>query len=567
LQAQSPEFVTLVVPQGWADLFNRHNLPQLERDVIPAFLPRQRWFGAKDHRVLAGWLLAHGEIAGPRDSPESRPASFLAGIVEAQLAGDDRHRYFLPLGAEWSPSGSEQRQALIPSTLAELRQSRREGALVDAIGQDGFVLAIGDAIRREAVLPLKDAGGAPLGEMRFRHTPVFERFPAPEGLVVRRLGTEQSNSSVLFEDYAVLKIYRRLQPGPHPEIEMGRFLVERAGFANTPPLLATLEVILPGDADAETSAVGVLFGFVRNQGDGWTLALDYLLRYLDDALNEVAPGATPPGRPADLPDPDHFFLALARQLGLRTAQMHRALAECAGDDPAFTPEPITSEDLRQWRGELQDSTEAMLGRLERGRAAMPEEVRNLADQVLAQRGGLFDAIRRLAPDDIDAVKTRFHGDLHLGQVIAVQNDFYIIDFEGEPGRPLPARRRKSSPLRDVAGMIRSFDYAAIAAVRQISETRPAAARLAALADAWRQRAVDGFRAAYRKGMRGCPAYPASKLQAKALVDFFTLEKAIYEVSYELANRPEWVAIPLNGIMRVLTKLGGDGDGNAASPQP
>jgi maltose alpha-D-glucosyltransferase/alpha-amylase len=216
---------------------------------------------------------------------------------------------------------------------------------------------------------------------------------------------------------------------------------------------------------------------------------------------------------------------------------------------------------------LQDSTEAMLGRLERGRAAMPEEVRNLADQVLAQRGGLFDAIRRLAPDDIDAVKTRFHGDLHLGQVIAVQNDFYIIDFEGEPGRPLPARRRKSSPLRDVAGMIRSFDYAAIAAVRQISETRPAAARLAALADAWRQRAVDGFRAAYRKGMRGCPAYPASKLQAKALVDFFTLEKAIYEVSYELANRPEWVAIPLNGIMRVLTKLGGDGDGNAASPQP
>ena len=127
--------------------------------------------------------------------------------------------------------------------------------------------------------------------MRFRWTPIFDRVPAPERLVVRRLGGEQSNSSVLFEDYAMLKIYRRLQPGPHPEIEMGRFLVERAGFANTPPLLATIELELPGEGGAETSAVGVLFGFVRNQGDGWTLALDYLLRYLDDALNEAAPGA------------------------------------------------------------------------------------------------------------------------------------------------------------------------------------------------------------------------------------------------------------------------------------
>src|SRR5262249_7883933 len=157
----------------------------------------------------------------------------------------------------------------------------------------------------------------------------------------------------------------------------------------------------------------------------------------------------------------------------------------------------------------------------------------------------------LAPAELAAVKTRHHGDFHLGQVLAVQNDFYIIDFEGEPGRPLAARRRKNSPLRDVAGMIRSFDYAASAAVRQIAATRPTALpRITVLADAWRQRAVDGFRAAYRKTMRGCPSYPANKLQAKALIDFFTLEKAVYEVGYELANRPDWLAIPLNGILRL-----------------
>src|SRR5438477_12515280 len=136
-----------------------------------------------------------------------------------------------------------------------------------------------------------------------------------------------------------MMICRRRQTVPHQEVEMSRYLVERAGFANTPNPLATLELTLPGAPAEETCAAGILFGFVRNQGDGWTLALDYLLRYLDDALNEVAPGATPPGRDAELPDPDHFFVALARQLGLRTAQMHRALCEQAGNDPEFAPEP------------------------------------------------------------------------------------------------------------------------------------------------------------------------------------------------------------------------------------
>src|SRR5204862_381203 len=239
------------------------------------------------------------------------------------------------------------------------RQSRREGALVDAVARDGFGLALFEAIQRERSVPLRDAAGAS-GELRFRPTSLFAETPLPERLVARRLDAEQSNSSVLYEDYALLKLYRRLQPGPHPEVEMSRFLVERAGFANTPKPLATLELTLPGAPAEETCAAGVLVGFVRNQGGGWSVALGYLARY--------------------------------------------------------------------------------------------------------------------------------HGDLHLAQVIAVQNDFFFIDFEGEPGRPLAARRRKSSPLRDVAGMIRSFDYAATAAVRELGEARPAAVpRMDMLAEAWRQR--------------------------------------------------------------------------------
>jgi maltose alpha-D-glucosyltransferase/alpha-amylase len=541
LRAAPPEFFTLVMPHGWADLFRLQNLQQLETDVIPGFLPRQRWFGAKDQRVKAASVLARGEITRPAEDG-SASETFLAEVIEAQLARGERQRYFLPLAAIWSSADTGLRQGLIPVTLAELRQFRREGALVDAFSQDGLSWAIMAAIRQEATVPLEG------GKIRCRKTPLFDQTPPPERLMVRRTGAEQSNSSVIFDDYGMLKVYRRLQPGPHPEIEMSRYLVERAGFANTPPLLAFLELDLDTAAGPETHALGALFSFVRNQGDGWSQALNYLTRYLDDALSSSGT------RPADLPDPDVFFLSLARQLGIRTGEMHRAFAECGNDDPDFAPEPITPEDVAAWRRALEASAADMLAELERQRANLPPADQELADRLISLRERLFRQIRTLIPDEIEACKTRFHGDFHLGQVLAVKNDSFIVDFEGEPARPLAERRRKSSPLRDVAGMIRSFDYASITAVRQLAEARPAAEpRMLQLAEAWRQRAVDGFRAAYRKTMRCCAAYPTSKKQARTMLAFFTLEKAVYEVSYELANRPGWVDIPLKGILSILAK--------------
>ncbi len=544
LRTAPPEFLTLVMPHGWPDLFRQHSLPQLESDVIPAFLPRQRWYGAKDQRVKRASVQARGELVR-RTEDGAGPETFMAGLVEAQFAGGARQRYFLPLAAVWSSSDTELRQGLIPATLAELRQFRREGALVDAFSQDGFSLALMDAILQETTMRLEG------GEIRCRKTPIFDHVPLPERMVIRRSGVEQSNSSVIFDDYGMLKIYRRLQPGPHPEIEMSRFLVERAGFANTPPLLAFMELDIEAGDGLQTHALGVLFGFVRNQGDGWTQALDYLTRYLDDAL--LSSGT----RHSDLPDPDVFFLNLARQLGLRTAEMHRALAELGHEDPDFAPEPINSEDLTEWRRELDAAAHDMLSKLDRERAKLPASSRDLAEQVLGLRDRLIGQVRSLIPDEVEAQKTRFHGDFHLGQVLAVKNDFFIIDFEGEPARPLADRRRKSSPLRDVAGMIRSFDYASFTAVRQLAEARPAAEpRMVQLADAWRQRAVDGFRAAYRRTMRGCSAYPVNKSQARRMLAFFMLEKAIYEVSYELANRPGWVDIPLKGVLDILEKTEG-----------
>src|SRR4051812_9155534 len=430
VETAPPEFFTLVMPNGWSDLFTRHNLPQLERDVVPAFLPRQRWFGAKDQRIRSVRVLANGELpVAPGDAAETRPPPYLMQVIEVSLSGGERQHYALPLAACWSPSGSELRNTLLPATLAELRQFRREGALVEAASQEGFALALFRAIEQQSDIALRTADGSG-ATASFRQTPLFAGAVQPERLVVRRLGAEQSNTSVLFEEYGVLKVYRRLVPGVHPEIEMGRFLVERAGFANTPPLLGTIEMALPapqganaeGEADPSqsTMALGVLYGFVRNQGDGWTMALNYLSRYLDDALNEAAPGAAPPDQNAERPDPDLFFLGLARQLGLRTGEMHRALVEFGGDDPAFAPEPITQDDIAAWRQELREAAEDMLTRLHGARDRLPEPVRDVADQVIEVRERLDEAIRQLAPDTIEAVKCRHHGDYHLGQVLAVQ---------------------------------------------------------------------------------------------------------------------------------------------------
>jgi maltose alpha-D-glucosyltransferase/alpha-amylase len=536
-----PEFITLVMPQGFADLFRPFDRRMLEGEVIPNYLPRQRWFAATDERVRGSVVKAHGEIVA--DGEGSAPERFLATVVEVRLARSGPQRYFLPVAAIWAHPETELRQALLPSTLAELRQWRREGALVDALSQDRFALAMMGRITAEATLSLDG------GEIRCRKTPSFARTTPPSSLTLRRLGSEPASDSVLFEDYAVLKFYRRLQPGPRPEIEMSRFLVERAGFANTPPPLATIELALAEDG-AEATALGVLVGLVRDQGDGWTQALDYLTRYLDDAL---ATG----GGSSELADPDLFFLSLARQLGIRTAEMHRALAEHGGDDPAFAPEPISRADVVEWRDELADAATRMFAALERERHRLPAAGRDLAEQIFAAREPLFTRIQTLIPDEIEAQKTRLHGDFHLAHVIVVQNDFYITDFTGEPSRPLGARRRKGSPLRDVAGMIRSFDYATVAAVRQLAETRPAVQpRMAQLAEAWRQRAIDGFRAAYRRTMRGCPAYPASKRVVRQMTNFFMLEKAVYEVSYELANRPDWAEIPMRGVLDILARARG-----------
>ena len=540
----TPEFVTLVVPNGWSDLLSRHNRPQLERDVLPTFLPAQRWFAAKSDRIRRTTVLA-GVPMGTLAS------GAMIAAVEVELGDGTVQRYLLPFGASWAPEGSDMRAGLLPCTLAQLRQFHRNGALIDAVAQESFVLETVRAIAADRTAAFGD------GEIRFRRTRAFADHHIPETPVVRRLGAEQSNSSVLIEEYGVLKLYRRLREGVSPEVEMALHLTERTDFRNTPPLLGAIEWHHGGagggsGGGGDTTALGVLFAFVRNQGEAWSQALDYLTRYLDEANLVPTDSTVPAGEfTGPIPDPHAIYFTLAQTLGKRTAELHRALA-APSDDPAFAPEPVGDEDIASWREEARLLAVSVLDRLAQGRDALPEAARALADRLLALRKEVPARLAALLPDRIDALKTRFHGDYHLGQVLAVQNDYFIIDFEGEPLRSIAERRRKMSPLKDVAGMLRSFDYCAASAVRQLAEIRPHTLPvLERHAAAWRRNAADAFMEGYRGAIAGCPSVPADLSVARRILDFFTLEKAIYEVGYELANRPAWLPIPLAGVLQII----------------
>jgi maltose alpha-D-glucosyltransferase/alpha-amylase len=258
-----------------------------------------------------------------------------------------------------------------------------------------------------------------------------------------------------------------------------------------------------------------------------------------------------PGRDKGLQQHARFmlYMTLVRTLGQRTAELHQALSRVTGD-PAFDPEPVAPEEIKQWWERVRNDVSTTLSALRAGRARLPAAVQPLADLLLTREADLYERVG--TPPPLHTRKTRYHGDYHLGQVLVVQNDFVITDFEGEPIRPLAERRAKHSPLRDVAGMSRSFNYATYNALRRVTSERAEDYQvLEPLARAWEAAARERFLEGYRSAAAGSAGWPDDPQHAQALIDLFTLEKALYEMRYDLSNRPEWVEIPLRGVLALL----------------
>jgi trehalose synthase-fused probable maltokinase len=488
--------------------------------ALPDFLLQQRWYPAKD----AGRPEVTLSTLVPFPVPDL-PAA--AAVWQVTPPGQAPMKLFVPLAlVADGPTGAAQVIAAW-STYGE-----ETVRLVEAFSVDIFVQAWMQA--------LLSNDGKTSGEMKL-HAGRTEQLAeadlaAGDIYSIRRGSAEQSNTSIRIGDGTILKVIRKLEEGIHPELEVGRFLTGKAGFTATPALLGWVELDSRKGRDPVT--LSVLQAFVANEGDGWSWILERLSRV-----------AAPNGDGAKASEEAVNWL---RRLGQRTAEMHAAFG-ITTDDPAFRPEPAQPQDLRDWTRAAQEMARRALDGLAAAEPRLEPETLDLAKALLARRDALMERLQAALADAPAFAKTRHHGDYHLGQVLVTDGDAVIVDFEGEPLRPLAERRAKHAALRDVAGMLRSIAYAVAAAGRALAQALPPTDVEAACRRLreWEQTAAPVYLDAYLDAARGAAGCPSERAETERVVNFFMLEKALYEVAYELANRPNWLAIPLRGVLTLL----------------
>jgi maltose alpha-D-glucosyltransferase / alpha-amylase len=525
-----PELRTQVFKAPLAEMLQGPLRSDLEQVELKEYLVKRRWFSAKNQTLNA----ARFAMIVPLPGTGGR---VVMAEVETTLDGGTEN-FSLPLATV------EEAHAVTPLpaqlALARFRRGRQVGFITDAFASDEFVHAVLAAMRAGMAIEVgTGTDGANHQELRFVPSPALVQTPSPDA-EIRRFSVDQSNSSLVIGDSIVIKLLRRLKPGIHPEVEMTRYLTE-AGVTGIAPLLGHVERAATDD-HSDTVTMLIVQAFVRNQGDGWGWTLDWLHRALSEAEH------------ADAGDPFAGYLGFAAAIGRRLGEIHAVLA-LPNDDPAFAPEPTTPQDVANWaRSAVADLT-AVLDALAGREIWDNAETQTLAQSLIELRSPLLEAVQRLGSSGGAALRTRVHGDFHLGQVLVAQGDAVIVDFEGEPARSLAERRAKTSPAKDVAGLLRSFDYAAsmLSAETPLGDTSVLERRRAIL-DLWREDASAAFLEAYRAVEQAQPRPWLSASQEQDIIDIFLIEKVAYEINYEIANRPAWLHVPLHGLERLARRL-------------
>jgi maltose alpha-D-glucosyltransferase/alpha-amylase len=550
-------------------------------------LPAYRWFAGKARTIRAVSITALVPLPAFEDATPEAAVLLLAAV---EYTAGESETYALPLAfaPAVSPPGESagERPGHPPApdpaaVLVRLASTAPDGngVLYDALSDPEVARALLAAI---ATRQRVQGEGAEVAAWQAASFAELRGEGDAEPLPLRR---EQSNSSVRYGDRFVLKLFRKVEPGVNPDVEIGRYLGESTTFRNAPPVAGSLEL----RRGRETMSLAVLHGWVPNEGDAWGFTLDALGRYFErvrtgwgrgdrgpaavprEGLLELAAmtaGSAGPADaagsggaatlPADLYERIGTYLPNVRVLGERTAELHLALAAAPAGNAAFAPEPFSTLHQRSLYQSMRSLAARVLKLLERQLPELPPAVRGEAAQVVAAEASMRERFARLLGDKVGATRIRCHGDYHLGQVLYTGKDFVILDFEGEPARPLSERRLKRSPFRDVAGMVRSFQYAAYA--RLFEESAPGGFGaiepqdlpvFESWAQYWQRWVSAAFLSAYLDRAGAASFVPRQPSEVALLLDVYTLEKALYEVAYELNNRPDWVRIPLAGIRELL----------------
>ncbi len=537
------------VTTSWRELLSPTSEPALLAALLRYTVGR-RWFRAKARTVKEAHLVDRIPL-GP-DGGE--PILFL---LEVEYAEGEAQVYSIPLAFFRGEDATWREQRHPGAVVGRVDSPEGPGTLFDAFGT-------GDAVWPliETMAGRRRPGGE-LGRLTgTAHGPLDDLLAADPRPAVRTPELEQSNTVLFVGERALVKVYREVEPNINPELEVGHFLSRRGEGRLGPRVLGAIQYEQPGRPPAPVSLVQE---FVANEGDAWNLTLSEIELFLDRVLSrqapQGAPPAPPPGRfteaaraslPVAMQELSGRYFSLARQLARRTAEVHLMLASDP-TDPAFNPEPFTAQhqqSIFQWsHARLARTFEA----LRRRQATLPASAQQLAALLLPEEKTLDDQLRQVTRRRIEVARIRCHGDLHLGQVLFTGDDFVIIDFEGEPARPSSERRYKRCALRDAMGMVRSFSYATETVLRGPRVRAEDRSVLVPWTEAWTQWVSAVYLGAYLQAIDGSPLAPVEDEYRDLLLEFYELEKVIYEIEYELNNRPDWLPIPMAGLVRMLER--------------
>jgi maltose alpha-D-glucosyltransferase/alpha-amylase len=548
------ELPELETPGGWEDVLHPVRREKLEA-ILTNWLVTRRWFGSKS-KVIQNLKVVE-DISLATGGEGVRLLFLQVGYTEGEA-----ETYLLPVTFDTAPKRRQDADGVICSLVTESRGDKLRGCLVEATQSASSAGALLDLIRR------KKSFHGQAGEIsgQIVETDLMQELLGNERLTAQGIGREQSNSSIRFGEKALLKLIRRVEDGPNPELDVGQHLTNMVGFKHAPRLLGAIQY---HSKSRKPQTLAVLHQYVASEGDAWGQALDEIAHFFDSIM--ILP---PEERGESVALPEGFgaytwdipgvvknligsYLEKARLIGERTAGMHLALADAQGN-PDFEPEEFSELYLRSLSHGLLAKASQAIGSLRQGLGRLKPDNQALANKVIGSEARIESFFRRIKDEQFNALRIRVHGDFHLGQMLCAGNDYYIIDFEGEPMRSIGERRLKRSPLKDVAGMIRSYHYAVEAAatgpISRLDLTIEQRRELEPWGQFWRDWVVSSFLSSYIPAVREANLIPHEDAEVNHMLQAFLLEKAIYEIDYELNNRPDWVGIPLKGILQILKSL-------------
>lgn len=506
----SPELITFVIKGAWTDIINLPNRALLERDILSNFIQRQHWRHDQD-TYFSNLKISEFSIL-----EENQPATLLL-IVDALLPSGQKQKYFLPLSVieDNEALGAD---SLTPLAVAQIRRGRRIDGIYDAAAVHEFPLFLLAAMRKNLTIPSNS------GFIKFQLTSSFEEISINSSSSIRRLDTEQESSCFLIDEEIVLKIYRKLFDGPHPEITIDRYLLT-SNFRNTPSLLGTIEHLTQ---ENQTLALGIAQKFIRNQGNGWAHAYNYLIQHLERHVIRQASGQIE----ATENKPHQFYISLIKMLGQRIAELHQALSRPT-ENSIFSPESITAADLSTWIFEFHNNLEKTLKLAESRHAELSEPTHTSLDFIHARKEQLLTWLEVLSHTSIPFKKFHIHGDLRLENVLLAQNDWYIINFEKNQKRTTESVADKQPALRDIASVLWSLNSVAFLAVQQIITTSNIDTDiLQKEAEAWCNHITNELLSSYWQSAK---TELANNIEWKQWLCFFLLEKACQEISHKTVN--------------------------------